>query len=130
MEECKNCSICLNSCPTGAIRKENFVIDVGKCISLYNEMDSDFPDWIPIDAHNALTGCMKCQFSCPGNKDVINKTLQLGTVTENETKAILNGTPSVELLENLTEKLNGFIPVTSEEHFHMFTRNLSVLLET
>ncbi|MFX1402689.1 MAG: 4Fe-4S double cluster binding domain-containing protein, partial [Promethearchaeota archaeon] len=70
MEQCENCTICVNNCPTNAIpvpNDDNFVINAGKCISVYNEIQGVIPDWIPSQAHNALIGCMKCQKPCPSN---------------------------------------------------------------
>ncbi|MFX1484758.1 MAG: hypothetical protein ACFFCP_16395, partial [Promethearchaeota archaeon] len=47
LEECENCRLCRNRCQTGAIRGDPFVIDVEKCVTLYNEISGEFPDWIP-----------------------------------------------------------------------------------
>ena len=41
---CNHCSICIDACPTSAISPDRFVIDVSRCIPLYNELDGDFPD--------------------------------------------------------------------------------------
>lgn len=73
MDVCKNCRICRESCPTGAIREESFVIDVGKCTTLYNEIEGDFPEWLPNGVHNALVGCMRCQLPCPGNRQPLER---------------------------------------------------------
>ena len=45
MDYCKNCTICMNNCPTNAIStapEENFVINAGRCITLYNEIAGEF----------------------------------------------------------------------------------------
>jgi epoxyqueuosine reductase len=97
-------------------------------VTLYNEIEGDFPDFIPQDAHNALMGCMKCQWRCPLNKQASRRTERLEDVTEEETRKILAGTPDKALLESLTKKLRGYTPATSEEYFPMFTRNLGVLI--
>ncbi|KUO76375.1 MAG: hypothetical protein APF77_06655 [Clostridia bacterium BRH_c25] len=34
---CDHCNICINNCPTGAIRKESFLIDSLRCLSAINE---------------------------------------------------------------------------------------------
>lgn len=129
LDECENCRICRNRCPTGAIRDDPFVIDAGKCVSLYNEVPGEFPDWIPSEAHNALMGCMGCQGFCPANRDVMKKSIKLGTITEKETIAILEEQPNDELIKSLSEKLRNYPPGASLEHFPMFTRNLGVLLK-
>ncbi|MCK5628620.1 hypothetical protein KAI12_04055 [Candidatus Bathyarchaeota archaeon] len=128
MEKCEKCNICVNLCPTKCINKERFVINVGSCITLYNEVKGEFPEWIPPDAHNALIGCMRCQLTCPANHEVIKQTGRLEDVTGEETKKILAGTPDEELLSALPRKLKNFVPSTSKEHFPIFTRNLKALL--
>ncbi len=128
MDECKTCKICLNNCPTKAIRQENFVIDAGRCVSLYNEVAGEFPDWIPKSAHNALMGCMRCQEKCPANRNALLDIIELQTVVQDETLAILKGDFNVGISESLSAKLRGFTPATSDEYFPIFTRNLSVLL--
>ncbi|UCG37346.1 MAG: hypothetical protein JSV64_03485 [Candidatus Bathyarchaeota archaeon] len=128
MDGCKNCSICMTHCPTKCISKERFVIDVGKCVTLYNEVEGEFPEWIPHDAHNSLVGCMHCQLACPANQEAVKLKGRLGDVTEEETKKILEGEPDEELLTSLTRKLRKFVPAQSKEHFPIFTRNLKALL--
>lgn len=128
MEHCESCKICMINCPTNAIKEDNFVVDISKCVTLYNEVDDEFPDWIQPEVHNSLMGCMKCQNKCPANREVILKTIYLEDITEEETEQILKGTSSPELLESLSRKLRGFYPATSEESFQIFTRNLRMLI--
>jgi len=96
MDECENCKICMKGCPGGCISEENFVIDVNKCVTLYNEVDGEFPDHIKPDAHNALFGCMKCQSPCPGNREAINQTGRFEDITEEETANILTQSVKIE----------------------------------
>jgi len=128
MPICKNCKICMTNCPTGCITEENFVINAGKCLSLYNEIEGKFPEWIKPTAHNTLIGCMKCQAPCPANKEVITQIGRLEDITEQETGKILNGTPDPQLLETLKRKLKNFDATQSAESFTIFTRNLKALL--
>ncbi|MDH5481560.1 MAG: hypothetical protein OEY22_01580 [Candidatus Bathyarchaeota archaeon] len=128
MDICENCGICMHECPTKSINEENFVIDAGRCLSLYNEIKGDFPEWIKPDAHNALMGCMKCQWSCPANTEAVKSTGRFEEVTEEETKKILEGTPDKKLLDSLSRKLKEFEPTTSNEEFPVLTRNLRALL--
>ncbi|MHA1907895.1 MAG: 4Fe-4S double cluster binding domain-containing protein [Candidatus Thorarchaeota archaeon] len=129
MERCDNCRLCQNNCPTGAIGKDSFVIDAGRCITLYNEVLGDFPEWIPKDAHNALMGCLRCQADCPENSEAIANPVYLQDISENETKSILEGTPDEETLQILSQKLNKYSPTSSLEYFPIFTRNLGALLQ-
>jgi epoxyqueuosine reductase len=128
MDNCRNCRICMNNCPNKCISEENFVIDVSRCLSLFNEVKGEFPEWIQPDAHNALMGCFRCQSCCPANREVIKLAGRLEDVTEEETRKILDGTPDKELLDSLSRKLKGFYPTQSEEDFPVLMRNLRVLL--
>ena len=128
MEVCEDCKICMSHCPTKCITKENFVIDAGKCLTLYNEIKGVFPGWIYPDAHNALMGCLKCQLHCPANREVIKSKGRFEDITEEETKTILKGTPDGKVLSTLSSKLRNFPPATSKDLFPIFTRNLRVLL--
>lgn len=130
MNTCKNCKACITNLPNHCITQENFVINAGKCLSLYNEIEGKFPPWINPTSHNALIGCMKCQSICPANHEVITQTGRLEDITEQETKKILNGTPDQKLLETLSKKLKNFYPTRSTESFTIFTRNLKALLNT
>ena len=127
MDRCKSCGICRTNCPNKAIREECFVIDAGRCLSLYNEIDGEFPAWIAPSAHNALLGCMRCQLPCPANREVIELAGRLEAVTEEETKKVLEGKPDDQLIQTLQGKLKGYSNA-SVEGFPMFTRNLKALL--
>jgi len=128
LEQCTNCKVCLMQCPTGSISEDNFVINVEKCLSLYNEVPGEFPTWIEPDAHNALMGCVRCQLTCPANSEVSKKTQQLGSVSEQETKKILDSYSDDELIHSLYEKLRMFTPETAYYFFPVISRNLRALL--
>ncbi len=132
MDICKTCEICFNNCPTGAIPSSTdggFVIDVEKCIPLYNEIPGEIPMWIGPNAHNALIGCMKCQSKCPANQKAFKNINQLEDISGEETKLILEGKPEEELLDSLCKKLKMFYPSNAKEFFPVIQRNLSVLLD-
>lgn len=130
LAECENCKTCQNKCQTGAIRGEPFVIDAGKCVTLYNEISGEFPGWIPNSAHNALMGCMACQRYCPANKEVINKPIHFEDITHDETTAILQGNMDMDGLKVLNRKLHEYSPTVSMKQFPIFTRNLKALLDS
>ena len=125
MDKCEECRICMNNCPSKCITEPNFVIDVGKCVTLYNEIAGEFPTWITPDSHNALMGCMKCQLPCPANHKVIKLTERLEDISEQETKAILKLKSNKKLLGSLCKKLK--YPIT-KEFFPILKRNLEVLI--
>jgi epoxyqueuosine reductase len=126
LPECEGCDICYGICPTGAISRDNFVIDAGKCISLYNEIPGELPNFILPSMHNALMGCMKCQEKCPANAKFLASPTRLEDVTEEETKKILDGTPDEALFNSLARKLKSF--GASKEALPVFTRNLKALI--
>jgi len=128
MDICQKCRICLKQCPTGAIHDENFVIAAGKCISLYNEVEGEFPDWIPEDAHNALMGCSKCQVTCPANREPLKYTGRLEDITSQETIQFLSGQPDEKTIASVSEKLRMPHMVGSQKVYEIVRRNLSVLL--
>lgn len=126
MQLCKGCSICMKACPTKCITEENFVIDVGKCVTLYNELQDPMPSWIDPKAHNALAGCLKCQDTCPANIDAIKRVEKLDDITEEETDLILNQGTDKAIQESIVRKLNRLIPSTDDIHY--LTRNLKLVL--
>jgi epoxyqueuosine reductase len=120
---CKGCSICLKECPTKAIRENDFIIDPAKCITLYNELPDPLPEWIPASAHNALIGCLKCQYPCPGDEDVIKDFWDLGEVNEAETALLLEGRTDPETERSLRDKIKRF-----GDNLPYIARNLKLLL--
>jgi epoxyqueuosine reductase len=126
MPLCKGCSICMNECPTRAIRKSNFVIDPEKCITLYNELPDPLPDWIPAGAHNTLIGCLKCQYTCPANDDVKDSVWELDEVDETETKLLLEGGTNPETERSLRAKLQR---IGGGDDLPYIARNLKLVLK-
>jgi len=129
LEACGRCVMCHGICPSGAIRKDPFVIDAGRCITLANEIKGRFPKWIRRGMHDALMGCMKCQKHCPENALAVRSSGRLEDVTEEETQKILEGAPDDALLDSLKRKLKNFYPAASKEAFPIFSRNLKALIE-
>jgi len=126
MTQCEDCRICLECCPTGAIREDEFVIDATKCIPLYNEVARDFPEWLPGDAHNAYIGCMRCQLPCPANREAIVDAGRLPDITEQETLVILGEEQDEAALVSAGKKLR--MDFTDEETLGIVSRNMRALL--
>jgi epoxyqueuosine reductase len=125
LEYCKGCSICIKNCPTKIIGKENFVIDAGQCITLYSELPAPMPAWIDPKAHNALVGCLKCQYDCPANSEGIHTVDKLADITEEETELILNQGTDKKLQQSIFTKLAKF-PLAQD--FAYFSRNLKLVM--
>jgi len=128
MDLCKECSACVQKCPTGAIPKDRFLLRVERCLTFHNEHPADvpFPNWIDPSWHNCLVGCLHCQKVCPANTKIINWTEPGPTFSEEETKLLLNGTT----IENLPDETKSKV----EEHnlanyLFVYPRNLGVILK-
>lgn len=128
LKACRDCTICKDACPNGCIRDDNFVIDAGRCVTLYNEGPGEFPEWMKPEAHNALMGCMHCQLGCPANAKVFEKAGWLEAVSEEETLRILESDADEALLDLLARKLKGYAGLPDRNGFSILTRNLGVLL--
>ena len=130
VEHCRRCDHCDRICPTGCILRSDFVINIDRCLTLYNENPGAFPGWMPRDAHHALMGCLKCQSPCPVNRGIAELYGTLEDVSEEETRRILKGTPDEPLLKSLQRKLKQFPAAESRESFPVLTRNLGVLVRS
>ncbi len=128
MDSCTSCTTCMSQCPTGAISGEDFVVNIERCIPLYNEIQGQFPVWLSSSSHNALMGCLHCQLSCPANSQVISNVQRLCAISEEETEKILQGKPDENLLHSLSSKLRMFPPEAAPYYFPVIRRNLQVLI--
>ena len=64
---CRNCRLCVDACPTGALR-DNGLVDAGKCISyLTIEHEGEIPPDLRGKLGEALFGCDLCTAVCPLN---------------------------------------------------------------
>lgn len=128
MDICADCEVCISQCPTGSLNKANFVIDAGRCLTLYNEIKGEFPEWIDQQAHNTLMGCMKCQLYCPANHEALRHCGRFEDVTEEETTKILEDHLDEEAVNSLSRKLRMFSPDDAHDFLPILRRNLRVLL--
>ncbi|MEO8209181.1 MAG: tRNA epoxyqueuosine(34) reductase QueG [bacterium] len=103
---CKNCTLCINACPTGAIFDE-YKVDANLCISYHTiENRNEIPD--EINLNGWIFGCDICQDVCPYNsknvftdeinffprKEIFVKTYdELLEYTEDEFNKTFEGTP-------------------------------------
>ncbi|MBU1101534.1 MAG: twin-arginine translocation signal domain-containing protein [Bacteroidetes bacterium] len=114
---CKGCDICKDKCPTKCIRDENFVINVDKCVTLYNELEDPMPEWMPAEAHNAFVGCIHCQYTCPANAEGIKNIGKIADVNEEETEYLLSDRTDEKMQKHLSEKLKLFPYINYPDYF-------------
>jgi epoxyqueuosine reductase len=74
-EACGNCTLCLESCPTGALAEE-YVVDAPRCLCYVLEHDSELPGGMRPAVGNRLVGCETCQLVCPLNREVPRLSMQ------------------------------------------------------
>jgi len=90
LDACSTCDLCRKSCPTGAIKKDRFLLDAAKCLTYLNESEDQMPSWVDPDAHNSLIGCMRCQEVCPYNNKVKDWIEDIGELDEKDTRMLLD----------------------------------------
>ena len=128
MDQCSNCSACLNNCPTGAISKERFLLYADRCLTNMNESmyGGDFPDWVPLSAHNAIYGCGRCQWICPANREHLNSVGKPVEFSEEETAQLYAGKPAADFSSTLTAKLRS---IEMDNYLAVLPRNLKVFFD-
>ena len=129
MEICGNCNACVNSCPTGAIDANRYLINSDRCITYYDEIPGAFPEWLDTGAHNSIVGCSKCQDCCPAN--IKNKdNIEMGVVfTEEETMELLNNKNSTPYSYELAEKIESTGIPPEDGKPDILPRNLDILIQ-
>lgn len=105
MDRCERCNLCLKNCPTGAIDENRFLLRAERCLTFFNEEESQIPDWVESSWHNCLVGCMICQDVCPENRDVVKEIVEGATFSEEETKALLRVAKIEDLPSELRKKV-------------------------
>ncbi len=89
MDLCKNCSICVKACPTGAISGDRFLIDATKCYTYHSESPDPMPPGMYPPSPNCILGCLRCQTTCPGNRGRLRKEPAGVDLNEEETAVFL-----------------------------------------
>jgi epoxyqueuosine reductase len=70
LPECKDCTVCVSMCPTGAITDERMLLRAELCLTYANENPGNWPEWVAPRAHHCLLGCLECQRVCPANPEL------------------------------------------------------------
>lgn len=125
-EHCNKCNLCIENCPTGAIRKDRFLIDNQRCLSCINEVPGEFPAWIPATAHHTLYDCLMCQRICPMNYQQADDVIECISFTQEETNMLLEGKP----IDTFSEKFKTKVYMLGmDEWYEAIPRNLKILFE-
>lgn len=125
LEDCENCSACVNACPTGAITPDRFLLKAERCLTFLNESSADFPGWLDPSWHNCLVGCLHCQKACPQNADFLEWIQPGAEFSQEETSLILDGVPLQKLPAATAKKLEKLYLL---EYFDFLPRNLRAVL--
>ena len=123
---CDGCTICLESCATGAIAADRFIIDRDICMRKINSRDEDFPDWLPVTAHHTLYGCLKCQGKCPINISQRPDSIDV-VFDEEETELLRNGASLKNASDEFKQKFEMFGKMNKVKKRNM--RNLFELMD-
>ncbi|MEW9702421.1 tRNA epoxyqueuosine(34) reductase QueG [Paenibacillus sp. SI8] len=67
MDQCGDCTICIDACPTGALVGPG-QLDSSRCISFITQTKGYVDDAYKLKIGNRLYGCDTCQIVCPKNK--------------------------------------------------------------
>lgn len=81
-EDCGECTLCIDSCPTGAI-VQGGQLNSQRCVAFLTQLKDDIPEEFRSAIGNRLYGCDTCQQVCPKNKK-INMTHHLEFAPEPE----------------------------------------------
>ncbi len=125
LEDCENCTACLNACPTRAITADRFLVKAERCLTFLNEGTADFPEWLDHSWHNCLVGCLHCQKACPQNADFLEWIQPGAEFSEEETSLILDGVRLEKLPAATAKKLEKLYML---EYFDILPRNIRALL--
>ena len=125
-EICNKCDLCVKECPTGAIRKDRFLINNQKCLSYFNEAPGEFPEWLPDTVHHTLYDCLLCQRVCPLNRKQVDNIIESVTFTEEETNMLIDGKPIDTFSEEFKAKI---YTLGIDEWYEAIPRNLKTLFK-
>ena len=105
LKACKSCTLCREACPTGAIIKNRFNLDMSKCLTLLSESKEDIPGWVDPGAHNSLIGCLRCQHVCPYNKKIKDWIVDIGKLDKEDIAILRKGIKGEKKDPELINKL-------------------------
>lgn len=125
-KRCDNCVACIKKCPTSAIDPDRFLIHAERCLTFYNESESDIAGNIDPSVHHCLIGCLYCQKFCPLNREFRYYIEKSSVFSRDETAQILNGNSNDTLAPEIRAKLD---KPGLHYDIKIIARNLRLLLE-
>ena len=123
-DQCGACTLCIDSCPTGAI-VDPHVLDATKCISyLTIEIDGAIPEAQRAQIGDHAYGCDICQDVCPWN---LAPTL---TADPAWTATPRHGASAAELWQRTDDELHQFVKGSAMTHLSLagLRRNLATVI--
>jgi epoxyqueuosine reductase len=105
LDRCERCSACVRACPSGAVRGDRFLLQTDRCLTMANEDEAPFPDWVDPAWHHCAVGCLRCQQACPENAVVDLRVAPAEVFDAAESAAILAATPAGDLASETRDKL-------------------------
>ncbi len=70
---CGSCTLCIDACPTDAISRSGWELDVRNCITYWTQSRHVIPDSITAKMNNMVYGCDICQEVCPWNRGPVKR---------------------------------------------------------
>jgi len=97
MEICGDCRLCVEACPTGALRGD-FTLDRAKCLSNLTQSMKPFPPDLAAKLANRVYGCDTCQEVCP-----LNRNAKTTDVSEFLIENPVGAHPELAMLAEMTD---------------------------
>jgi len=123
-DQCGACTLCIDSCPTGAI-VDAHVLDATKCISyLTIEVAGAVPEGQRAHLGNHAYGCDICQEVCPWNLAPVLTADPVWTAT------LRHGASAAELWQRTDAELHAFVKGSAMTHLPLagLRRNLATVI--
>jgi len=123
-DQCGACTLCIDSCPTGAI-VDAHVLDATKCISyLTIEIDGAIPEAQRPHLGNHAYGCDICQEVCPWNMAPVLTADPAWVATPRD------GASAAELWQRTDDELHQFVKGSAMTHLPLagLRRNLATVI--
>ncbi|HPT21696.1 MAG TPA: tRNA epoxyqueuosine(34) reductase QueG [Bacteroidales bacterium] len=126
-DNCGDCRLCIDSCPTGAIN-ENHTIDARKCIAnLTIESRGPVPEDIVPKMGMRVCGCDRCQEVCPWNRNAKPNNIPEFQLSEELEK--MNREEWINLSPERFERLFGKT-VIARRKYSFFMKNIETVIKS